>query len=219
MTVRLVIFDLDGTLVDSQRTIVNCAQTAFEALGLPKPDPEAIRRIVGLSLIPAMRQVMGYEDQELAKRIAAAYREAYIAYRESDQYDEALFDGAREVLEELNGRELLLGVATGKAMRGVNAFIERYGLHGTFVTLQTSDLHPSKPHPSMLEAAMRETGTDPHETVFVGDTTYDVQMAVSSGVLPVGVSWGNHPSEELLGAGARSILEKFQELLPIIDAS
>jgi phosphoglycolate phosphatase len=103
-------------------------------------------------------------------------------------------------------------VATGKAMRGLRHVLERHGLERYFVTLQTADLHPSKPHPAMLHAAMAETGTGPHETMLVGDTSYDILMACAAAVLPVGVSWGNHPADELTAAGAVRVLDRFDEL-------
>lgn len=219
MSIRLVIFDIDGTLVDSQRTIVSCGTMAFEACGLEPPAPEAIRRIVGLSLLPAMQQLLGYEDEPLARRISEAYRDAYLRYRERADYNEAMFDGARELLQDLTARELILGVATGKAMRGLHAIIERYDLHGLFVTLQTADIHPSKPHPAMLEAALAETGSVAGDAVFVGDTTFDIEMARQARVLPIGVAWGNHPAAELEAAGAHRVLRQFGELLDILDRS
>jgi phosphoglycolate phosphatase len=112
----------------------------------------------------------------------------------------------------------MLGVATGKAMRGLRFVLDHHGLHDHFVTLQTADLHPSKPHPAMMEAAMAETGAAPHETMLVGDTTFDVLMAVAARTLPVGVAWGNHAPEELTAAGAVRVLDRFEELHDLLPA-
>lgn len=213
---RLVVFDVDGTMVDSAATIVACAQAAFEAERLDVPTEEAVRRIVGLSLPQAMAVLLGQEDPVLAERIAGHYRTAFFARRNAPGFEEPLFPGTLELLELLAGRGLFLGVATGKAMRGLRAVLERHGIERHFVTLQTADLHPSKPHPSMVEAAMRETGCDPHETLMVGDTTYDIEMAVAAGALPVGVAWGNHPAAELETAGAARVLRRFEELVELL---
>lgn len=210
--VRLIVFDCDGTLVDSQATIVACAQAAFVAEGLTAPPAEAVRRIVGLSLLEAMTALLPEPDPALGARLAGAYRAAFIEHRARPGFHEPLFPGARELLAALQERELLLGIATGKAMRGLRAVLEHHGLERCFVTLQTADLHPSKPHPAMLEAAMAETGAGPHETMLVGDTSFDILMARAAAALPVGVSWGNHPAEELIAAGAARVLDRFDEL-------
>ncbi len=215
---KLVVFDIDGTLVDSQATIVACAREAFLAAGLAPPGAAAVRRIVGLSLPEAMRVLLGRDDPATAARIAAFYKEAFAARRRRPDHQEPLFPGAREILDELEARGVLLGVATGKAMRGLLSVLERHGLERRFVTLQTADRHPSKPHPSMLLAAMAETGTDPRDTLFVGDTVFDVEMARAAGVLPIGVRWGNHPPEELRGAGAAHLLDRFADLADLLPS-
>lgn len=212
---RLVVFDIDGTLVDSQATIVACAREAFVAAGLPPPDADAVRRIVGLSLPEAMRALLGRDEPALAERIAAYYRDAFLARRARPDHEEPLFPGAREIVELLDARGILLGVATGKAMRGLKAVLERHGLAERFVTLQTADRHPSKPHPAMLLAAMAEAGVEPGDTALVGDTTYDIEMARAARALPIGVAWGNHPPDELAAAGAARVLDRFDELLEV----
>lgn len=210
--VRLIVFDCDGTLVDSQATIVACAQAAFLAEGLAVPTAEAVRRIVGLSLVEAVLELMAEPDPAAAPRLAEHYKAAFHEYRARPEFHEPLFPGARELLDALLARDLLLGVATGKAMRGLRSVLEHHGLEGHFVTLQTADLHPSKPHPAMLRAAMAETGMDAAATMLIGDTTYDILMARAAGALPVGVSWGNHPAAELAAAGAIRVIDHFQEV-------
>ncbi len=211
----LIIFDVDGTLVDSQATIVACAQRAFSAEGLRPPPAEAVRRIVGLSLTEAMTVLLGRQDPVLAARIAQSYRDAFLEYRLTPEFQEPLFPGARAILERLRDQEVPLGVATGKAMRGLRSIIERHGLEGFFQTLQTADLHPSKPHPAMVEAAMAEVGVAPGGTMMVGDTTYDILMARAAGADGIGVGWGNHPPAELEAAGASAVLDRFADLEPL----
>jgi phosphoglycolate phosphatase len=216
--VRLILFDCDGTLVDSQAAIVACVQVAFMAEGLPPPPAPAIRRIVGLSLEPALMALMAEPDPLVAHRLAAGYKEAFVAHRASPGYHEPLFPGTRELLDSLHARGFLLGVATGKAMRGLRFVLEQHRLADRFATLQTADLHPSKPHPAMVLAAMAETGVPAAATMVVGDTTFDVLMARAAGALPIGVSWGNHPAEELVAAGAVRVLDRFDELHGLLPA-
>lgn len=213
---RLIVFDCDGTLVDSQRLIVDCVQEAFAGEGLAIPAPEAIRRIVGLSLAAAVDRLMGGADPAHAAVVAERYKDVFMRRRLAGPVDEPLFPGARELLAELRARGLLLGIATGKTMRGLRHVLASHRLEAHFVTLQTADRHPSKPHPAMLEAAMAETGARAAETVVVGDTTFDVEMARAAGALPVGVAWGNHPPDELHRAGAVAVLGRFAELLTLL---
>jgi phosphoglycolate phosphatase len=219
MPLRLAIFDVDGTLVDSQATIVACMQQAFAAEGLPPPAPEAVRRIVGLTLPIATAELLGEPDPVLAERLAEHYKAAFFAMRARPDFEEPLFPGARAVLDALLAEGWLLGIATGKAMRGLRAVLERHGLERHFASLQTADRHPSKPHPAMIEAALAETGVDRAATSMIGDTSFDMAMAVAAGVRPIGVAWGNHPAEELVAAGAERILTRFEDLLEPADAS
>ena len=215
--VRLVVFDCDGTLVDSQATIVACAQAAFRAEGLAPPSAEAIRRIVGLSLVEAVMELMAEPDPAAAPRLAERYKEAFLEHRARPDFHEPLFPGTRELLDTLLDRDFVLGVATGKAMRGLRFVLEHHGLERHFATLQTADLHPSKPHPAMLEAAMAEAGTAASATMLIGDTTYDILMARAAGAMPVGVSWGNHAPHELTEAGAVRVLDRFEELHELLS--
>lgn len=218
MTLRLAIFDVDGTLVDSRALIVACMREAFAAEGLPPPAPEAVRRIVGLTLPIATAELLGEPDPVRAGRLADRYKEAFLAARARPDFEEPLFPGAREVLDRLVHAGWLLGVATGKAMRGLRAVLERHGLERHFATLQTSDHHPSKPHPAMIEAALAETGCAPEAALMVGDTTFDILMARAAGVAAIGVAWGNHPPGELEAAGAVRVLGHFGELLEHVGA-
>ncbi len=214
---RLIVFDFDGTLVDSLRNIVTSFSRAFEDQGFPAPGPEAVRRIVGLRLeIAAARLLPDSEDMDTAERVAAAYRAASRDLHARDLIDEPLYPGVRETLALLNRREVCLGIATGKSRRGLVGSLERHGLSGLFVTLQTSDDGPSKPHPEILHRAMSEVGAEPEETVVIGDTSYDMEMAANAGVRALGVSWGYHCAEELRASGAAQIAESFPDLPAVL---
>jgi phosphoglycolate phosphatase len=213
--IRLIVFDCDGTLVDSQHVIVAAAEQAFRVQGVAPPSAAAVRAAIGLSLelaIAAWRP-----EAELAERrlLARAYRTAWRALRAEDDLREPLFPGARESLQELGRRGHLLGIATGKSRAGLLSVLDHHGLGSLFTSLQTADRHPSKPHPSMLEAVMAETGSGPEEALMVGDTSYDMTMACTAGVGAIGVAWGYHPVDHLLAAGATTILERFEDLLAL----
>jgi phosphoglycolate phosphatase len=217
--IRLVVFDCDGTLVDSQHLIVQAMSEAFRARGLEPPEAGLVRAVVGLSLVEAIGGLLPTATPAECLELAAGYRAAWRSLREVDGVTEPLYPGARETLAELDSRGHLLGVATGKARRGLDLVLAHHGLRGLFVTLQTADRHPSKPHPAMLEEAMRETGSEPHETLMVGDTSFDVEMAHAAGVRAIGVAWGYHPGEALAHAGAEFVLQEFGQLLHVVSES
>jgi phosphoglycolate phosphatase len=213
---RLVVFDCDGTLVDSQHVILDSMRAAFRAEGLQEPSAAAVRRIVGLSLIHAVAALLPGAGRATWEAVAERYKAAFHEARKRPDFREPLFPGARDALHGLEGAGLLLGVATGKSRRGLDAVLDHHGLRPLFVTLQTADDNPSKPHPAMLERAMAETGSRPAETAFVGDTTFDVEMALAAGVRAIGVAWGYHPPGELADAGAERVLDSFTELPPLV---
>ncbi len=207
---RLAVFDCDGTLVDSQHAIVACMREAFRAHGRAAPEEAAVRQVIGLSLDEAVRRLSAGGPS--VPLIAESYRQAFLAMRTGPDFHEPLFPGVTAALDALESAGLLLGVATGKARRGLLATLERHGLAGRFVTLQTADLNPGKPHPAMLLRAMAETGVEPERTVLVGDTSFDMQMAREAGTRAVGVAWGYHSSNELEAAGADRIVERCEDL-------
>ena len=210
---RLALFDCDGTLVDSQANICRGVEEAFVAARRDPPPRAAIRRIVGLSLLEAMRALLpGSEDAD-HRLLVDGYRSAYTAMRESGALaGEPLFDGMIAVLDTLAEQGWILGVATGKSDRGLARILALHGLEGRFVTLQTADRHPSKPHPAMIEAAMEEAGSSPETTVMIGDTSYDMMMARAAGCRALGVAWGYHPADELTVAGAHAIADRVDHL-------
>ncbi|MGK6356159.1 HAD-IA family hydrolase [Sphingomonas sp. DT-207] len=200
---RLAIFDCDGTLVDSQANICRAMEACFTAHRLDPPGRDAIRRIVGLSLVPAIAELLPEAEADLHLALAEEYKRAFHAMRGSGTLDpEPLFDGVAEAVEALDEAGWLLGVATGKSDRGLALILDHHGMRHRFVTLQTADRHPSKPHPSMIEAAIAEAGAAPETTAMIGDTSFDMLMAVAAGVRPIGVAWGYHTSHELVQGGA-----------------
>ena len=210
--IRLAVFDCDGTLVDGQADICAAMETAFAATGLATPDRIAIRRVVGLSLPVAIRKLVPAADLDLCHATSEAYKQAFRTMRTEGRLSEPLFPGIAPLLDRLNGSGWSLGVATGKSDRGLRNVLAVHGLSGHFVTLQTADRHPSKPHPAMLEAALAEACALPRDSVMIGDTTYDIAMAVAAGVRAIGVAWGYHGADELFAAGADAVAETAEEL-------
>lgn len=217
-SLKLVMFDFDGTLVDSQNGIVAAMARAFEGVGLAAPDPAAVRRVVGLRLEAAVGALAPQAGPDAVADLAEGYRQAFFELRTRPDHEEPLFPGARAVLEALGQPGVLLGIATGKNRRGLLASLERHGLSDHFVTLKTADDGPGKPHPAILERAMSELGVEPADTVMVGDTVFDIEMAVNARVGAIGVSWGYHEPGELAEAGADRVIDSFGELLPALAA-
>lgn len=213
---QLVIFDCDGTLADSQHMIVAAMNEAFRLAALPAPPREAVVKVIGLSLEHAVRALLPEAEHPRTAEIAQDYKSAFHDLRALGLQQEPLFPGMRDALLALHAQGVALGIATGKSRRGVRLLLEREGLADLFATIQTADTHPSKPHPSMIEAAMAETGATPAETVFVGDTSFDMIMAFNAGVIPIGVAWGYHPIISLQDAGAAAIVDDAMELLALL---
>jgi phosphoglycolate phosphatase len=206
-SLKLVVFDVDGTLVDSQHVIVACMTAAFAAHDLAAPDPHQVRRIVGLPLEVGIARLRPDLDPLAPDAIADSYRAAFRASRTGPSHEEALFPGVERMLADLAAAGFVLGIATGKSKRGLVATLERHGLTDFFATLQTGDLPPGKPHPAMLLRALEETGIEPAAAVMIGDTSFDMEMAAAAGTLPIGVTWGYHESPELMQAGAVHLVE------------
>ena len=213
---RLAIFDCDGTLVDSGATITAALKAAFEQNGLTVPPPSVSRRVIGLSLIEAMAALLPDDRPEQHFKLAEDYKRAFMGLRTAGQVEEPLFEGVLELLDALEGDGWLLAVATGKSDRGLRHCLEQHGIHARFVSLQTADRHPSKPHPSMVEQAIAEAGSLPATTIVVGDTSFDMAMAVNGGAIGIGAGWGYHEAEELLDAGAVAVAEQPLGVLELI---
>ena len=216
---RLAVFDCDGTLIDSQISICLAMESAFARSGVVAPPRASIRRIVGLSLVEAVAQLIPDTDAALHVAIAAEYKSAFWRLRADGLIDEPLFDGIADLLDTLRDDGWLLGVATGKSDRGLALALEHHGLSDHFVTLQTADRHPSKPHPSMVETAMAEAGADSANTVVIGDTSFDIAMALNAGTRAVGVAWGYHDTVDLVRAGAHAIARHPVDLIDLLEAA
>jgi phosphoglycolate phosphatase len=212
---RLIVFDCDGTLVDSQQLIVEAARRTLLAHDLEPLEANAVRAVIGLSLELALAQLVPDADERMLISLVATYRTTWRLLRTQGVL-EPLFPRTREVLGTLDRDGHLLGVATGKSRSGLLEVLDHHGLTGLFMSFQTADRHPSKPHPSMLREAMRETGSAPAETLMVGDTSFDMAMARAAGARAIGVAWGYHPPELLEAAGAELILEDFDQLLDCV---
>jgi phosphoglycolate phosphatase len=213
LTLRLAIWDMDGTLVDSRQHIQRAMEEAFRQVRLPCPEYEATRKIVGLSLVEGCRQLAPPEAGDaLVSRLAEAYRGAFIALRADPDYHEPLYAGARETLDRLKDEGWLIGLATGKTHRGLEAIFTVHPLRPYFDTIWCADDGPGKPHPFMVEQGMRSLGADPAHTVMIGDATFDIIMARAAGVTSHGVGWGFGRSDELLAAGADEVHEDFASL-------
>lgn len=210
-TVKLAVFDCDGTLVDSQHAISSCMTDAFVHVGLAPPPISRVRRVVGLPLAQAIEILADQENAPIPDMVEA-YSISWQRMRTGGKLDEPLFNGTRELLSQLHTDAWTLGVATGKSMRGLEATLAHHALAGFFSTLQTADRARGKPHPEMLEIAMAETAAAPAETVMIGDTTYDMEMAVNAGVRALGVAWGYHSPEDLMSAGAVMVAETVADL-------
>jgi phosphoglycolate phosphatase len=217
---KLAVFDCDGTLIDSQINIIRAMASSFARHGLAAPDPHATRRIVGLSLVEAMQALLPGAEPALHASLADDYKTAFQRLRADRALDaEPLYPGIAELLAALDARGWLLAVATGKSDRGLKLALEHHGIHHLFVSLQTADRHPSKPHPSMLRAALAEAGAQAHEAVMIGDTVFDIAMGEAAGVRGIGVDWGYHEADELIGAGAAHVARDAGHLLALLDDS
>ncbi len=213
----LVLFDVDGTLVDSQHIIFEAMRRAFDGEGLAVPTHPQVLSIIGRSLPDAMQTLAAGAGARLIDALVDSYKAAFHDLRSVAVAYEALYPGAKAALDRLAARpDVVLGIATGKSMRGVNAVIEAHGLEGRFVTIQTADTHPSKPHPSMVFTALAEAGVPGERTVMIGDSSYDMEMARAAGVAALGVSWGYQPVAQLTAAGAHAIVDGFDEVEPAI---
>lgn len=210
---KLAVFDCDGTLIDGQASICEAMEAAFAGQGLVAPARTLIRRAVGLSLPQAIGQLLPDAPSAQRAGLVEGYKDAFRAARSDGRVAQPLFAGIAETLSALHAAGWTLGVATGMSDRGLTHCLSHNGIADLFVTLQTADRHPSKPHPAMLEHALFEAGAQPEEAVMIGDTSYDMRMAGNAGVRAIGVDWGYHCPLELTEAGAETVVETPSQLL------
>lgn len=212
---KLVLFDCDGTLVDSARLIHEVMARTFVAFGHKRPDIASTKSIIGLTLDIAIARMQGkqhVDDEAIA--MTAHYKSIFTDVRDEGDMQTPLFDGIRPLIETLAARdELLLGAVTGKSRRGLVHILDSNGFASYFIVSRTADDCPSKPHPAMVTECCDETGMDPRDTIVIGDAVYDMQMAKAAGATAIGVAWGYASVEELLAAGADMIAHHPNDLL------
>ena len=211
--IRLAIFDCDGTLVDSGATIHRALTLALEAHGRIVPPAREARRVIGLSLFEAMEHLVPDAPADELTAMAETYRRSFQGLRGAGQVEEPLFDGIAELIDALARDGWSLAVATGKSDRGLAHCLDRHGLAGRFVSLQTADRHPSKPHPAMALAAMAEAGASAANSVMIGDTGWDMGCARGAGIGAIGAGWGYHDAAELMAEGAHCVAQEPADVL------
>lgn len=211
---RLCVLDVDGTLVDSLHNIVAAMEMAAGEHGIVCPPSAQCRRVIGLELVEAVAMLFPQHEDAIHRRVAESYKQAFQVLRARPDHEEHLYPGTLEALAALESAGVVLGIATGKSRRGVHKLLERHGLEGRFLTIQTPDDNPGKPNPAMLHKAMAETGAEPQHTVMVGDTSYDMLMARAAKCHAIGVAWGYHPVEDLHQAGAHVVVDAYDALSP-----
>lgn len=215
MSTDLILFDIDGTLLDSGNIIIGAQERTAAELGLVHPGREAGFGVVGLSLDLALAKLFG--DAVPVADLSATYKRIFNAMRGSAGFEEPLFRGVPAMLSKLDrwgGTKL--GIATGKTRRGLDYVVEMYGWHDLFVTFQTADNAPSKPDPGMILQAMRDSGSVPHRTVMIGDSVHDMRMAKAAGVTAIAVAWGFQPPHMLVEAGADMVARSVPDLPGLI---
>lgn len=205
----LLVFDWDGTLADSEALIVQAMQTAIGAMGMPGREAGMIREIIGLGLVEAVAQLFPDAGDDDLRRLATAYRDAYLA---TTIQPVPLFPAARDTLQILHSRGYLLAVATGKSRRGLERSLTEHGLAHFFAASRCADETLSKPDPLMLNELLDELGIPPETALMIGDTAYDMEMAAQAGVDALGVNSGVHDSARLLQYRALDCLDTLGQL-------
>ena len=213
---RLVIFDLDGTLIDSEALIIAAVRDTFTAVGEPVPDDNAIRSISGITARDALAILAPQADAARIDVLLESYVTHYRARSTASR--EPMFVGARQALDRLQkAPETILAVATGKGYNGAVALLEHHDIVGRFNSIETPTHNRGKPDPQMLETAMEKAGVDAAHTVMVGDTVHDMRMAKAGNVKAIGVAWGYHAVEDLKAAGADVVIRDFTQLDAAVD--
>jgi len=206
-SIRFIVFDWDGTLMDSEAQIVHCLHASIADLSLEPMSDDTVRNVIGLGLREAIDMLVPGRDDAFHQAFVEAYREHWSSHEGS-----GLFAGAREVLEVIKDHGIKLGIATGKARRGLRRVLAQTGLSDCFDATRCADETPSKPHPQMLLELMEELGVAPHQTIMVGDTEYDMEMATNAGAGKVAVRSGVHSEERLRRHDPLVCLDRVTEL-------
>jgi len=217
-SLRFVAFDLDGTLIDSAATIVANVIACWHACGFAEPDPDTVKRIIGLPWEESVRALLPGAGADEFGRIRAYHEEVRQGVRTRPPRSESPFPGALETLARFEEDDYLIGLVTSRSTHRLSELLEKEGFGGKFVTLKTADMGPGKPNPHLLIEAMDELGVARDRTAMIGDTTFDVLMARNAGASAVGVSWGVHSVEDLAAAGAHRIAGAFGDLPAMVEA-
>jgi len=211
---RLAVFDLDGTLLDSAHAIVEGVRACWEACGFPEPDPALVRRVIGLPWEDSIRTLLPGSGAEEVARVKAYHDEVASGLRPRPPRDQALFPGAAETLAAFEDAGYLMAIITSRSHGRLVEILDGHGIARHFVSLRTVDHGPGKPAPDLMYQTLGETGAEARDTVMIGDTTFDILMARNAGTAAIGVSWGVHEAGELESAGAHHVADAFDELLP-----
>ena len=212
---KLAIFDCDGTLVDSGATIHRALDMSLRHHGHSCPPREEAQRVIGLSLVEAMKSLVPDADHDA---LAATYKEAFVDLHEKGEAVENPYDGISDLLAAFVNEGWTLAVATGKSEKGLRHILDLHGWNDRFECLHTADRHPSKPNPSMVYSAMSDCYAEAKDTVMIGDTAHDMRMARNAGVGAIGVAWGYHPVLELEKSGAHAVAAKAEDVLTLAQA-
>jgi len=211
-SIRLVVFDCDGTLIDSQRNIIANVERFFSSIGMVPPPADLIRRQVGLSAEAAIAGMLPDAGPQVHADVFAAFQRLRPSLQQGPRQAEPLFPGIWDLVESLDHPEIFLGIATGKGLASLQQVLAEHGWTHRFHTLQTGDRCRGKPHPEMMLRAIAEAGVTPGEAVMLGDTAFDIGMALAAGSRAIGVSWGYHTRSDLEQAGAHAIIDQPGEL-------
>ncbi|MEM7443151.1 MAG: HAD-IA family hydrolase [Pseudomonadota bacterium] len=212
----LALFDCDGTMLDGQHTVLAAMCDAWAEHGLDRPDDDLVRGMIGLTLHDGIGRILPDGAEVDPHRVADSYKRAYRHHREQHGAVDPAYPGIAECLDRLEAEGVLLGVATGKSLRGLHSALDAHGWNNRFVTLQTPDHGPGKPHPDMVHRALGEAGVEPVHAIMIGDTSFDMEMAVAAGVGAIGVSWGYHATGSLHRAGAEAIVDDAETLTDLL---
>ncbi len=213
----LVIFDLDGTLVDSLDGIYRCIGRTLERHALPPVTRDFVRGGIGLSLTDAWARLVPLASETAVAALTETYKQEFLASRAAGEERDPLFPGAVAGLEALNERGHLLSIATNKGRPGVHHALDLHKISHHFVTIRSAHDGPTKPHPDAVHDILRATGVEARHAVFIGDTETDMQTALNGGVAAIGVGWGYHGPDALVAAGAKAIAPDFETLTGLID--
>lgn len=214
---KLVLFDCDGTLVDSAHLIHEVMGRTFRDFGMDAPEPAATRSIIGLTLDRAIARLLGLDDVDAkSSDMTAHYRSIFRPVRDEPGMQEPLYPGIRQLIDDISARDnLILGAVTGKSRRGLDTICDTHGFNTTFFVSRTADDCPSKPHPAMVLECCAHTGISAADTVVIGDSIYDMEMAKAAGARAIGVSWGYGSVEDLKRSGADVIVESASDILTL----